>query len=256
MVDTKSSTLMTAVAVCLIILLGVSAPVVFGATSSHTPEHSDLSEISQVRRSLRSACAKIKTIDAEAKDEDGLLHKAEAKTALALNRWQRFLKDHADATPPVFAQNMAWKEAAQAVEGNMRQMLKAVETKDVKTAFSSCGRTCRNFVEMNQKAGIELTTDVLFRFRKAAKSLQQQVRDKNLAEITPAVQTLLDLKKRAVSHPVDGTGAIIRDTEALERFSESVDVFADAVHKADENEVGQRYRQMMALMETAYDRYL
>ena len=135
-------------------------------------------------------------------------------------------------------------------------MAQAAKNKDAKKALAGCGQTCQKFVDMNKMAGIEMTTDILFQFRKTAKSLMTTIREKDSGAIKPAAQTLLALKIRSMEHSVDGRGILVPKSDALSRFATSVDTFAVFVDKGASVALEAQYLTMMSLMETAYDQYL
>jgi hypothetical protein len=246
----------TWLALALIISQGGSTSIVLGNTTDRIIETRDLSEISQIRKMLRTACAQIKKADAKPEDAGRLLSDAETETGQALKKWTAFSKGFVAVTPTGYANHPDWHKAAEEIEKSILQMAQSAKDQDAKTALARCGQTCQKFVEMNKMAGIELTTDILFQFRKAAKSLLATIREKNSNEITPAVQTLLALKRRSMGHSVDGTGLSVPKSDALVRFSTAVDAFAASVEESKRVDLDVRYQEMMALMETAYDQYL
>lgn len=246
----------TWMALGLIISQGGSNSIALGKTTNSIAEAHDMAEISQVRKMLRTACAKIKKADVQPEDADNLLSSAEMETRQALEKWTAFDKGLVAVAPSGYADHPDWHKAAEEIETSILQMAQSAKGKDAKTALTRCGQTCQKFVDMNKLAGIELTTDILFQFRKAAKSLLKTIREKDSGEITPALQTLLALKIRAVGHSVDGTGISVPESDALARFPASVDTFAAYVEKGDRVDLDAQYQEMMFLMESAYDQYL
>ena len=209
-----------------------------------------------MRRTLRSACNKLKTIDSQVESRAVLLQESAAESSQALKLWQEFRKPYQENAPAVYGQNKNWSRSADEIEQTIQQMIAANLNGDVKKAFTSCGETCQKFVAMNEQAGIGLTTDILFQFRKKAKLLMVTLRENDSAKIDPAVITLLGLRDRALADPVEGAGAPVRDQQALNAFSEAVDAFAASIQSADNNVLSHRYATMMSEMEAAYDLYL
>lgn len=243
-------------AISLIVVQMMIASIAFGVTTKENSEADGLAEISQVRRTLRSACAKIKMIEAQANNTDDLLHEADAEIARALADWRTFHTKQEKGAPLAYATHPAWRETAKAIETKMQQMALATANRDAKTAFSSCGQACGLFVEMNEKAGIELSTDVLFRFRKTAKTMLDPAGGGRIVIAEPAVRKLLDLKEKVLVQPLDGSGMPVLEADALTRFSQAVDAFALAARETENTAIDVRYREMMSSMEAAYDRYL
>ena len=243
-------------ALALLISQSSLTSMAYGNTASSSVATRDMAEISQVRKMLRTACAQIKKADAQPEDADNLLSGAEMETRQALEKWTTFDKGLVAVAPSGYVDHPDWHKAAEEIEQSILQMAQLAKDKDAKKALARCGQTCQKFVDMNKMAGIELTTDILFQFRKAAKSLLATIRQKDSGAITPALQTLLALKKRSMDHPVDGTGISAPESAALTRFAASVDTFAVSVEKGAGVELEAQYLAMMSSMETAYDQYL
>lgn len=240
----------------LLISQGGLTSTTFANTANSNVETRDMAEISQVRKMLRTACAQIKKADAQSEDADNLLLGAEMETRKALEKWTAFDKGLPAVAPSRYASHPGWQKTAEEIAQSILQMAQLAKDKDAKKALTRCGQTCQKFVDMNKMAGIELTTDILFQFRKAAKSLLATIHQKDSGAITPALQTLLALKKRSMDHPVDGTGIFVPESAALTRFAASVDTFAASVDKGAGVELQAQYLAMMSAMETAYDQYL
>ena len=230
--------------------------VALGTTTNRIIESRDMSEISQVRKVLRTACAQIKRAVAKPEDADNLLFDAETEIRRALGKWNSFKNGYAAVAPSDYAKHPNWNTAAEEIEKSILQMAQSAKNKDAKKALARCGQTCQKFVDMNKMAGIELTTDILFQFRKTAKSLMTTIREKDSGAIKPAAQTLLALKIRSMDHPVGGTGISVPKSDALTRFATSVDTFTVSIDKGTSVEIEAQYLTMMSLMETAYDQYL
>jgi hypothetical protein len=228
----------------------------YGAAQNSLSTDSGLAGISHVRRTLRGACDKLKAIDGKAEYRSVLLQESAAESRQALLLWQEFRKSHSENAPPVYNQNPDWSRSADEIEQTIQQMISANLDGDSKKAFTSCGQTCRNFIAMNEKAGIELTNDILFQFRKDAKLLMPAIQENDSAKIDAVVKALLNLKDRALVNPVDGTGAPVKNQQALQTFSETVSALAASIQSADRNMLSDRYSKMMSAMETAYDLYL
>ena len=115
---------------------------------------------------------------------------------------------------------------------------------------------CGKFVALNEQARVRRTSDVLFSFRKAAKPLAEPVAKGNLDAVSAKVRQLTEIRDKAMTEPVGGTGAAEQKAQALKAFSEAVDVFASAVRNSDEEALEAPYRAMMSAMEAAYDLFL
>ena len=251
----KRSTFLAAI-VCLPFVIGSWVFSDYGAAKGIHSADDGLAGISQVRRTLRAACNKLKTIDSQVESRAVLLQESAAESRQALMLWQKFRKSYPESAPAVYGQNLNWSRSADDIENSIQQMIAANLNGDAKKAFSSCGETCQKFVAMNEQAGIELTTDILFQFRKTAKLLMATLRENDSAKSDPVVKTLLSLRDHALADPVVGTGASVKDLQALKAFSGGVDAFAASIQSADRNVLFQRYGNMMSAMEAAYDLYL
>ncbi|MBI5593730.1 MAG: hypothetical protein HY881_25030 [Deltaproteobacteria bacterium] len=245
-----------AVVICFLFVIGTWVFSDYGAAKSIHSADNGLSGISQVRRTLRAACNKLKTIDSQVESRAILLQESVAESRQALILWQEFRKSYPESAPAVYGQNSNWSRSADDIEQTIQQMIAANLNGDAKKAFSSCGETCQKFVVMNEQAGIELTTDILFQFRKTAKLLMATLRENDSAKIDPIVKTLLSLRDRALADPVDGTGAPVKSQQALKAFSGALDAFAASIQSADKNMLSHRYATMMSEMEATYDLYL
>jgi hypothetical protein len=245
-----------AVITCLTFFIPTMGLSDYGAAKSSLSTDNGLAEISRVRRTLRGACDKLKSIDGKEEHRAALLRESAVESRQALLLWQELRKSYSENAPSVYAQNPDWSRSADEIEQTIRQMIDANLNGDSKKAFASCGQTCRNFIAMNEKAGIELTTDILFQFRKDAKLLMPSVRENDSAKTDAVVKSLLNLRDRALANPVDGTGAPVKDRQALQTFSEAVSALAVSIQSADKNVLSDRYSKMMSAMETAYDLYL
>lgn len=240
----------------LIISQGGLTSIAHGKTTDQIIENRTFSEISQVRKMLRTACAKIKKADAKPEDADNLLHGAEVETRRALEQWQTFYQGYPAVAPSGYAKHPSWYSAAKEIKESIRKMAQSEKDKDAKTALASCGQTCQKFVKMNEMAGIELTADILFQFRKAAKPLLTTIQESDSIETTPAVQTLLSLKNQAMDHAVDDTDSSVSKKNALSRFAKSADAFAVSADMDNRVAIIAQYQEMMSLLEVAYDFYL
>lgn len=245
-----------AVFVCLPFVIGTWVFSDYGAAKSIRSADNDLAGISQVRRALRAACNKLKTINSQEESREVLLQESAAESRQALILWQVFRKSYPESAPAVYGQNTNWSRSADDVEQTIQKMIAANLNGDAKKAFSSCGETCQKFVAMNEQAGIELTTDILFQFRKTAKLLMATLRENDSAKSDPIVKTLLSLRNQALVDPVEGTGAPVKNQQALKAFSGAVDAFAASIQSADKNVLSHRYATMLSEMEAAYDLYL
>jgi len=245
-----------AVIVCLPFVIGTWVFSDYGAAKGIHSADNGLAGISQVRRMLRTACNKLKTIDSQVESRAVLLQESAVESRQALILWQEFRRFYPESAPAAYGQNTNWSRSADDIEQSIQQMIAANLNGDAKKAFTSCGETCQKFVAMNEQAGIELTTDILFQFRKTAKLLMATLRENDPAKIDPVVKTLLSLRDHALTDPVEGTGAPVKNQQALKAFSGEVDVFAASIQSADRNALSQRYGNMMSAMEVAYDLYL
>lgn len=242
----------------LLLSQGGLSSVALGTTTNRIIEARDMSEISQVRKMLRTACAKIKKADAKPEDADNLLHGAEGETRRALEQWQTFYKGYIAVAPSGYDKHPSWYSAAEEIKESIRKMAQSEKDKDAKTALAGCGQTCQKFVKMNEMAGIELIADILFQFRKAAKPLLTTIRESDSIEMTPAVQALLSIKYQAMEHEhaVGDTDNSVSKKDALTNFAKSVDAFAVSADMDNRVATFAQYQKMMSLLEVAYDVYL
>jgi len=123
-------------------------------------------------------------------------------------------------------------------------------------AFKACGSTCGKFVALNEQAGVRRTSDVLFRFRKAAKPLAEPIAKEDLEGVSLKMPQLAGIPDKAMIEPVGGMGTAQQKARALKAFSEAVDVFVSAVRSADKEALKALYPEMMSAMEAAYDLFL
>lgn len=241
---------------CLTFLIPIREFSAHAAAKNLLSTDNGLAGISKVRRTLRGACDKLKAIEGNPESRGGLLQESAAESRQALVLWQEFRRGYPDKGPPIYQEISDWRGAADEIERMIQRMISASEDGDSKNAFISCGQTCRNFIAMNEKAGIELTTDILFQFRKDAKRLMPAVRENDSATADAVVKTLLSLKDRALANPIDGKGRPVKNQQALQTLAETVNALAASIQSAERNMISDRYNQMMSAMETAYDLYL
>ena len=229
------------------------APVAYGVDSNHIYEKQELAEMFQVRKMVRTACAKIKKIPSNPAKAENLLHEAAMETDRALVYWKNFTARYGTTVPSDYKNHPDWNGAVKNIEKSIFEMKRA---KDAKTALTFCGRTCANFMALNEKAGIVMTADILFKFRKAAKPLLKPVKTKNFAAIMPSADALTTLRERALALSVSEKSASAPGIGDLNRFSDALDAFIHAAHAKNAESIDARYQTMMSSMEKAYDRFL
>lgn len=236
------------------LLAGCAAPA--SKDTSAADRLQGIEQVSHVRRLLRSACGRLKVVNAGAEGREALMASAKDETAAGLAEWDRFLQEHGSAAPRAYAGHPDWRRAADELSAGMSEMLKAVEQNDAQAAFNTCGRACGKFVVLNEQAGVRRTSDVLFHFRKAAKPLTEPLAKGDLNVVSTKVPQLREIRDKAMGEPVGGTGTAAQKTQALEAFSAAVDAFGSAVQAGDREQISLAYGKMMAAMEKAYDLFL
>jgi len=235
-------------------LAGCVAPQSGGASA--LTETDAIGHISHVRRLLRAACGRLKAVNEGAADHAALMTGAGSDTADALERWKGFLQGCSGSAPQAYAAHPRWVAATAEISEGIAEMLKQIEQDNPDMAFKACGAACGKFVALNEQARVRRTSDVLFSFRKAAKPLAEPVAKGNLDAVSAKVRQLTEIRDKAMTEPVGGTGAAEQKAQALKAFSEAVDVFASAVRNSDEEALEAPYRAMMSAMEAAYDLFL
>ncbi len=215
----------------------------------------ELARVSEVRRLLRSACGKLRA-SASAAESSALLAEAESQTEQALAQWRGFRQTYSADVPTAYAAHEGWDRAAYDIEAGIQEMLEETVARHPSEAFQACGRTCGKFVEMNEKASLRRTSDILFHFRKAAKPLAEPAKAGSVNPLREALPRLVKWRDDALVDPVGGTGPPEQKRAALAAFSAAVDAFTEAVRANDSGELPKRYGVMMQAMEQAYDLFL
>ena len=249
-------TLWAIVTVGFLVTIGCDKASKVSVTAGGGQVDRDLSRVSEVRRLLRSACGKLRTAVADATQSEVLLTAAADETDGALTLWREFIREHADMSPAAYTAHENWDRDAYDIEQGILKMLEETTAKRPTEAFQTCGHTCGKFVEMNEKAGIRRTSDVLFQFRKVAKPLAEPAKAGTLVPLSEALPRLLKLRDDALTDPVGGTGTLEQKRLALVSFSADVDAFAKAVRNDGTGQVADLYDTMMKAMEQAYDLFL
>lgn len=223
-----------------------------GAQDIGYSKGSDLSEISRIRKQVRSACAQIKKSSTHPVSTE-FMRDASAEAERALVLWKQFVAASRDQAPPAYRNHPDWNRAVKKIEESLVDMRN--ET-DAKKALAACGQTCRQFVELNQKARIETAADTLYQFRKKAKPLLASVKGKDLETIVASADSLSELRTRALNLAASDKTKEGLAVSELNQFSESLDVFISAARSGDEKAINSRYLSMMSTMESAYDQLL
>ncbi len=239
----------------ILVLAGCAAKPTQKPVASGSSDNAQ-ARVSEVRRILRSACGKLKSINAGAQNSDDLLAKAQAETERTLSLWVAFLKGYGNAAPGAYASHPDWPSATRQISSGIREMRDQINAKAPAHAFKACGRTCGRFVALNEAAKIRRTSDMLFRFRKAAKPLAQQCISGKTSQVNAAIPTLLKLRDEALTAPRGGIGTSDKKKEALRVFSYSVDLFTEACRANNARDLPGLYKEMMKSMEKAYDLFL
>ena len=102
------------VIVCLPFMIGTWVFSDYGAAKGIHSADNGLAGISQVRRTLRAACNKLKTIDSQMESREVLLQESAAESRQALMLWQEFRKSYPESAPAVYGQNKNWSQSADA----------------------------------------------------------------------------------------------------------------------------------------------
>ena len=212
-------------------------------------------EVSYVRRLLRAACGKLREVSAGG-DSAVLLAEAEQLTSKAAEEWARFLQSHSDAPPYGYSAHPDWHVATRDLSDAIHGMLERVKMRDAPEAFRACTVACGKFVSLNESAGVRRTSDVLFRFRKAAKPLSGSVTSGSLETVAMAITRLEEIRDEALREPVGGVGTPMEKRAALQAFSDAVDDFAGAVKAREADSLRPLFDRMMSSLERAYDLYL
>lgn len=239
----------------------VVAVAVSGCVTAREPEPPrratepwEVEEIAAVRRTLRSACGKLRSVGA-AQAQKAALEKAREETDSALAGWSCLIQSWTDV-PEAYARHPDWRGATAEITAGITEMLRQAEADKAPEAFQACGRTCGLFVKLDEAAGIRRTSDVLFQFRQAAKPLAEHVQPRNVGPLCDADGRLRELRDLALTDPVGGTGTPQEQRAALKRFSEAVDAFLKAAADDSATDLPARYQAMMQAMEQAYDLFL
>jgi hypothetical protein len=244
------------VTIAFLTLLGCGgASPTIGTGGGGAKVDAELARVSEVRRLLRSACGKLRAAE-NAPESAALLAEARGQTERALAQWRGFRQTHSAAAPTAYAAHEYWDCAAYDIEAGIQEMLDETVARHPSEAFQACGRTCGKFVEMNRKAGLRRTSDILFDFRKAAKPLAGPAKAGSVSPLREALPRLVKLRDDALVGPVGGTGTSEQKRHALAVFSAAVDAFDQAVRANDSGELAKRYDVMMKAMEQAYDLFL
>jgi hypothetical protein len=223
---------------------------------SQPAEAAGIEDVSHVRRLLRAACGKLKDVNAGAANKAALMTEAKDLTASAAENWGCFLDYWGGRAPSDYVKHPDWDAATRELANGMADMLKRIEEDAAANAFNACGAACGKFVALNEQAGVRRTSDVLFSFRKAAKPLVEPVVKGDLDTVSAKVAQLREIRDKAMTDPVGGTGTSVQKAQALKAFSEAVDVFASAVRSGDKETLEALYWDMVSAMETAYDLFL
>ncbi len=221
-----------------------------------TPARESIEQISEVRRALRAACGKLKDVNADAADKAALMADAKDLTASAVENWICYLESWGEQAPTAYARHPNWAAATGELTSGMGEMLKRIEADDAENAFKACGAACGKFVTLNEQAGVRRTSDVLFHFRKAAKPLAEPLAKGDVNALSAKMAQLREIRDRALTDPVGGTGTVVQKAQALQAFSDAVDAFLFAVESREGKRLAKTYGGMMSAMEKAYDLFL
>lgn len=223
---------------------------------SKTADAGSISEISKIRRVLRSACGKLRLVNAGADNKESILEQAQKETASALSLWQELGKKYEGNAPSEYSKHPDWKAAFEEIQSGIKKMHEDIIAKTPDVAFKTCGQTCGKFVELNSGAQIRRTSDILFKFRKTAKPLEPIIKNQEIDKVLSALPEIEKIRNEAMKDPVGGTGTLQEKKNALDDFSEKVDDFCQAVRNKNIDVILDKYALMMSAMEKAYDLFL
>ena len=223
---------------------------------SKTPDAGSISEISKIRRILRSACGKLRLVNAGVDNKESVLEQAEKETASALSLWQELGKKYEGNAPSEYSKHPDWKASFKEIQSGIKKMHEDIIAKTPDVAFKTCGQTCGKFVELNTSAQIRRTSDVLFKFRKIAKPLEPIIKNQEIDKILSALPEIEKIRNDAIKDPVGGTGTLQEKNTALDDFSKKVNDFCQAVRNKNIDVILDKYAVMMSAMEKAYDLFL
>jgi len=216
----------------------------------------DMSRVSEIRRLLRSACKELKMATENPENADTILTSSAEKTAQTLDRWRDFRLQHSAKPPEVLAAHASWDSAVQEIENGIREMLNLTNARQVGSALKACGRTCSLFVDLNTKAGVRRTSDILFQFRRIAKPLADAIKSGTLLQVKDALPRLLKMRDDALTDPVGGIGSPEEKSQSLTAFSAAVDAFVQSMQQNDTDDAASCYEAMMKALERTYDLFL
>lgn len=226
------------------------------AVNSAVTAAEDISRVSEIRRLLRSACKELKMASENPEYADTLLTGSAERTGQTLDLWRDFRLQHSEKPPEGFAAHASWDSAAQEIENGIREMLNLTNARQAGSALKACGRTCGLFVNLNTKAGIRRTSDILFQFRKTARPLADALESGTLLQVKDALPSLLKMRDDALTDPVGGIGSPEEKSQALTAFSDAVDAFFQSMQQNDTYHAASRYEAMMKALEWTYDLFL
>ncbi len=210
--------------------------------------------VAEARRLLRSACA---TLQQEPRDESGraaIMERALARTAEAAALWSSLREEFPTEGPGPYAAHPAWAHAVMQIDAGIREMATRIRPGDPAAARAACGANCGRFTALDEAAGLELSPDLLFRFRQAAKPLADMLARGDVAGVRAVLPRLARLRSRALAAP--GTAPTARPLQlaAVEALSIRLDAFSEAV--GTDAESWDAYHAMISALETAYDAVL
>ena len=207
---------------CAAILAGLTAGCTMkgdAQSGERIAARESIEQISEVRRSLRAACGKLKDVNADAADKAALMTEARDLMASTVENWGCYLEYWDGRTPTDYVEHPDWSVATRELTAGMAEMLTRIEENDAANAFKACGSACGKFVTLNEQAGVRRTSDTLFHFRKAAKPLAEPVAKGNVDAVSAKVAQLREIRDKVMTEPVGGTGTPAQKANALEAFS-------------------------------------
>ena len=213
-----------------------------------------ITQVSTVRRGLRSACKKLRAVAGGEGNRTGQMAAAGRETAEAAAHWSALLEASGGSGPGPYTAHPQWTRAGEEIRAAIAEMAGRIDADDPEGAYRACGRACGRFVAMDETAGVRLASDALYRFRQTARPLGEVIARGDLASVRGALPALEAFRDSALSRPGAGSSTPAEQAALLREFREDVARFLAAV--AAENGVRGAYERMMLTLERAFDSVL
>ncbi|MGC8908583.1 MAG: hypothetical protein ACP5M0_14250 [Desulfomonilaceae bacterium] len=212
-------------------------------------------DVAVARRLIRQYCAIVQemlpaaSIDAE-KQKQALQFLKEG-----MEKWAAVQKKYSENPPAEYAKDPQFKARLQDMTNALQDMLKALETGQIRRSLLACGFGCGLCVTMHEENGLNYGLDKLFHLRKTAKTALALMKTGHWEQLKSIMPQFLKQRDAVFLAPLPWPQGDKRNdqyVEAVKNLSHTCDDLALAITLNDRKKAGELLKGIVPVINKPY----